>query len=198
MGIGIDTPGLDTTSNPTAGWRQGTDLWVFAYGSLMWNPDFPHDEARTARLLGYHRAMCILSYQWRGTPERPGLVMGLDRGGSCRGRAFRVAAPLVPDVMEQVYRREMPTGVYAPRFVPVTLDDGRKVKAWAFIARRGHPQYLPHAAPEHQATLIRQGHGQAGPCREYLANTIAQLESLGLEDKSLKRLLELVEDTKSR
>lgn len=166
---------------------------MFAYGSLMWNPDFLHEETRTARLWGYHRAMCILSYQWRGTPERPGLVMGLDRGGSCRGRAFRVAAPLVPAVMEQVYRREMPTGVYHPRFVPVTLDDGRRVDAWAFIARKGHPQYLPHAAPDHLATLIRQGHGQAGPCREYLANTIAQLEMLGLGGDGLTRLLKLVD-----
>lgn len=193
MDIGIATPQSDTTSNPTAGWRQGSDLWVFAYGSLMWNPDFGHAEARTARLWGYHRAMCILSHQWRGTPQRPGLVMGLDRGGSCRGRAFRVAAPFVPAVMEQVYRREMPTGVYTPRFLPATLDDGRRVEVWAFVARPDHPQYLGGASPEHQAALIRQGHGQAGPCRDYLANTIAQLESLGLGGESLRRLLALVD-----
>jgi cation transport protein ChaC len=159
----------------------------------MWNPGFPHEEARTARLWGYHRAMCILSYQWRGTRARPGLVMGLDRGGSCRGRVFRVAAPLVPSVMEQVYRREMTTQVYVPRFVPVTLDDGRRVEAWAFVARRGHPQYLGKAAPDRLAALIAQGHGEAGSCREYLANTIAQLEALGLEDQSLKRLLVLAD-----
>nr|WP_242442924.1 gamma-glutamylcyclotransferase [Magnetospirillum sp. 15-1] len=192
--MAIATPQPDTTSNPTAGWRQGTDLWVFAYGSLMWNPDFDHDEARTARLAGYHRAMCILSYQWRGTPERPGLVMGLDRGGSCRGRVFRVAAPQVPAAMEHIYRREMPTGVYVPRFVPVTLDDGRRVEAWAFIARRGHPQYVAHSSPERSAALIRQGHGKAGACRDYLANTIVQLEMLGLGGAGLKRLLALVDD----
>ncbi|BAE53254.1 gamma-glutamylcyclotransferase [Paramagnetospirillum magneticum] len=191
--MGIATPEPDTTSNPTTGWRQGTDLWVFAYGSLMWNPEFRHEEARTARLSGYHRALCILSHQWRGTPERPGLVMGLDRGGSCRGRAFRVAAPEVPEVMAQIYRREMPTGVYAPRFVPVTLDDGRRVEAWAFIARRDHPQYLAHATPEQRAALVRQGHGHAGPCRDYLANTIAQLEMLGLGGKALRQLLALVD-----
>lgn len=177
-----------------AGWRQGTDLWVFAYGSLMWNPDFDHVEARTARLAGYHRAMCILSYQWRGTPERPGLVMGLDRGGSCRGRVFRVAAPQVPAAMEHIYRREMPTGVYVPRFVPVTLDDGRRVEAWAFIAKHGHPQYMAHSSPEQSAALIRQGHGKAGPCRDYLANTVVQLEALGLGGESLRRLLALVDD----
>jgi glutathione-specific gamma-glutamylcyclotransferase len=194
MGMGIATPESDTTSNPTAGWRQGTDLWVFAYGSLMWNPDFEHEEARTAQISGYHRAMCILSYHWRGTEEKPGLVMGLDRGGSCRGRAFRVAAAKVPGVMAQIYRREMPTGVYQPRFLPVTLDDGRKALAWAFIARRDHPQYQPPAAPEHLAALIRQGHGNAGPCRDYLANTIAQLELLGLGGEGLKRLLALVDE----
>lgn len=191
--MGIATSKPDTTSNPTAGWRQGTDLWVFAYGSLMWNPDFAHDEARTARLGGYHRAMCILSHQWRGTPERPGLVMGLDRGGSCRGRAFRVAAPKVPAVMDHIYRREMSAGVYVPRFVPVALDDGRRVEAWAFIARHGHPQYLADSTPERLAALIRQGHGQAGPCRDYLANTIIQLEALGLSGDGLKRLLALVD-----
>jgi cation transport protein ChaC len=193
MDIDGSTPGADSTSNPTAGWRQGTDLWLFAYGSLMWNPGFRHAEARTARLFGHHRAMCILSYRWRGTPERPGLVMGLEPGGSCRGRAFRVEAPDVPGVMAEVYAREMPTGVYIPRFLPVVLDDGRRVEAWAFVARRGHPQYLARPAPARAAALIRQGRGEAGPCRDYLANTIDQLDAMGLGDRSLRRLLALVD-----
>ncbi|KIL97962.1 Uncharacterized protein involved in cation transport [Paramagnetospirillum magnetotacticum MS-1] len=160
----------------------------------MWNPDFEHEETRTAQISGYHRAMCILSFLWRGTAERPGLVMGLDRGGSCRGRAFRVAAIKVPEVMARIYSREMPTGVYEPRFLPAVLDDRRKVQAWAFVARRDHPQYLAQATPDQRAALIRQGHGTAGPCRDYLANTITQLEMLGLGSEGLKRLLALVDE----
>lgn len=187
------TPLSLSTSTPTEGWRQGTDLWVFAYGSLMWNPDFPHAEVHTARLFGYHRAMCILSLLWRGTPERPGLVLGLDRGGSCPGRAFRVEAPLVPESMARLYAREMPSGVYEPRFLPVRLEDGRRVEAWTFLARRDHPQYR-RDDPTVAATLIRQGRGQAGPCRDYLANTLAQLHGLGLRDRRLERLLLLVDE----
>ncbi|MBI3446631.1 MAG: gamma-glutamylcyclotransferase [Magnetospirillum sp.] len=186
-------PEGNSTCTPRAGWRQGTDLWVFAYGSLMWRPDFEAQEVASARLMGYHRAFCILSSHYRGTPERPGLVLGLDRGGSCRGRALLVAAPLVPEVMDRLYRREMVTGVYAPRFVPVTLEDGRRVSAWTFLARRDHPQYFADRDNAALAALIRQGSGEAGPCREYLANTIAQLEALGLGCGGLRRLLALVD-----
>lgn len=178
-----------STSTPTEGWRQGTDLWVFAYGSLMWNPGFTHAEVCTARLFGYHRALCILSLLWRGTPERPGLVLGLDRGGSCPGRAFRVEAALVPDTMERLYAREMPSGVYVPRFLPVRLEDGRRVTAWTFLARRDHPQYRRDDGSEAAAALIRQGTGKAGPCRDYLANTLEQLHRLGLRDRRLENLL---------
>lgn len=160
----------------------------------MWRPDFPHVETHTARLVGYHRTMCILSTRWRGTPERPGLVLGLERGGSCLGLAFRVEAALVPAVMAQIYAREMPTDVYSPHFLPVTLGDGRRVDAWAFVARRDHPQYLAERDPSRIAALIRQGIGQGGACRDYLVNTIRQLETLGLSDRPLKRLLALVDE----
>ncbi|MGE5504914.1 MAG: gamma-glutamylcyclotransferase, partial [Actinomycetota bacterium] len=114
---------------------------MFAYGSLMWRPDFDHAEARPARLLGWHRALCILSTHYRGCPERPGLVLGLDRGGSCVGRAFRVEADKAEAVLRLLHEREMITNVYQPRFLPVTLDDGRRVPAWSFIVDRRHRQY---------------------------------------------------------
>ncbi|OAN48194.1 gamma-glutamylcyclotransferase [Paramagnetospirillum marisnigri] len=158
----------------------------------MWRPDFPHVEESGARLKGYHRAMCILSNHYRGTHERPGLVLGLDRGGSCRGRAFRVAADLVDEVQRMLFEREMITGVYLPRFVPITLDDGRRQAAWAFIARRDHAQYVPPDQARAVA-LIRQGEGKAGRSRDYLAQTVAALEGLGVEDRALKRLLALVD-----
>lgn len=168
-------------------------MWVFAYGSLMWRPDFAHEEVRPARLRGYHRALCILSNLYRGTTERPGLVLGLDRGGSCVGRAFRVSAAAAEAVMAQLHEREMVTGVYIPRFMPVTLDDGRRVAAWAFLARPDHEQYFRATAPEDAARLIRQGIGKAGTSRDYLACTIEQMEALGIRDGSLHRLLALVD-----
>ncbi|WP_082914969.1 gamma-glutamylcyclotransferase [Paramagnetospirillum marisnigri] len=184
---------LPSTSTPAGDIGQAAPpFWVFAYGSLMWRPDFPHVEESGARLKGYHRAMCILSNHYRGTHERPGLVLGLDRGGSCRGRAFRVAADLVDEVQRMLFEREMITGVYLPRFVPITLDDGRRQAAWAFIARRDHAQYVPPDQARAVA-LIRQGEGKAGRSRDYLAQTVAALEGLGVEDRALKRLLALVD-----
>jgi cation transport protein ChaC len=177
-----------------AGNGQGCpEFWVFAYGSLMWRPDFPHVEARAARLRGYHRAMCILSNHYRGTPERLGLVLGLDFGGSCVGRAFRVAPDLAGEVRQILFAREMITGVYRPRDVPVRLDDGRHVVAWAFIADRSHVQYHGDRDPASAVALIRQGVGVAGSSRDYLASTIAEMERLGVRDGALHRLLRQVD-----
>ncbi|RAU24044.1 gamma-glutamylcyclotransferase [Paramagnetospirillum kuznetsovii] len=181
----------DSTSTPAA--AAGQPFWVFAYGSLMWRPDFPHVEERPARLKGYRRAMCILSNHYRGTHERPGLVLGLDRGGSCLGRAFRVEDALADAVRQTLHDREMITGVYAPRFLPVTLDDGRRVAAWAFLARRDHDQYVADDL-DRAVALIRQGVGQAGTSRDYLACTLDALAAMGVEDKALRRLLARVDD----
>ena len=159
----------------------------------MWRPDFDHVEVRPARLGGYHRAMCILSNIYRGTHERPGLVLGLDRGGSCLGRAFRVAPADAGAVHARLYEREMITGVYLERMVTVRLDDGRRVGALAFVADRRHVQYLPAGDLARAAVLIRQGVGKAGSSRDYLACTVEQLTALGIKDGALHRLLALVE-----
>ena len=111
----------------------GTDLWVFGYGSLMWNPEFPYAERRQALLRGYHRRFCVYSHRYRGTPDRPGLVLGLDRGGSCRGIAFRVEPPHVNSTIDLLWDREMVSGVYAPKIIKVTTDGGR-IPACAFVA----------------------------------------------------------------
>lgn len=169
------------------------DLWVFAYGSLMWSPGFTHLEARSALLRGYHRAMCILSTHYRGCHAAPGLVLGLDRGGSCRGRAFRVDAADSAAVIAYLHEREMLTNAYDPRYLPVHIDDGRRVKAYGFVVRHDHPQYCGRLTPEESARLIRQGHGSRGPCRDYLANTIRHLEELGIREGPLHRLLALVD-----
>src|SRR5688572_31561615 len=117
------------------------DLWVFGYGSLMWRPGFPFLERAHAHLYGYHRSLCVLSHVHRGTPEKPGLVLGLDRGGRCHGVAFRVLASEAEATTAYLREREQVTKVYVERRLPVTLDDGREVTALAYIVDRRHPQY---------------------------------------------------------
>lgn len=173
------------------------DFWVFAYGSLMWRPDFDYLEARTALLRGWHRAMCIYSTIYRGCPDRPGLVLGLDRGGSCRGRAFRIAATDVDAVKALLHEREMVTNVYEPRMLWVSLEDGRRVLSYSFIARRDHVQYAGRLPTPEAARLIRQGRGTSGGCRDYLANTVRHLAELSLADPMLERLLALVDRAES-
>src|SRR3712207_8276797 len=134
-----------------AGSRQGSgagdmndlteDLWVFGYGSLMWRPGFPHLERVHAHLYGYHRSLCVFSHVHRGTPEHPGLVLGLDRGGRCHGVAFRVDAAEAAETVRYLREREQVTAVYRERSLPVRLDDGRAVAALAYVVDRSHPQY---------------------------------------------------------
>jgi cation transport protein ChaC len=166
----------------------GTDLWVFGYGSLMWNPEFPFIERRQALLRGYHRRFCVYSHRYRGTPDRPGLVLGLDRGGSCRGIAFRVEAPHVEATIDLLWDREMVSGVYAPKIIKVSTDAGR-IPACTFVADRGHRQYCGELCPADVVRFIRQGVGERGPNLDYLANTVDHLRELGIIDQGLERLL---------
>lgn len=170
----------------------GEDLWVFGYGSLMWQPGFPHSETRLATLHGFHRRFCIASSRYRGTVERPGLVLGLDRGGSCRGLAFRIPAPEVAAVLDYLHEREMGTRVYRPQRRPVATAAG-PVPALCFVVDRAHSQYTGRLTLEETARIIAEAAGQRGPCSDYLANTVRQLESLGIDAGELKRLLRLVE-----
>jgi cation transport protein ChaC len=169
----------------------GAPAWIFAYGSLMWNPGFAHDAAEPALLRGWHRSFCIYSRRYRGTPERPGLVLGLDRGGACRGRAFRVAGARLEAALRYLWEREMAGGVYDFRRVPLEIAEGR-VAGWAFTARRDHRGYAGRLGVEETARLILQGIGGRGHCREYLENTVRHLECLGLLDGPLHALEEKV------
>lgn len=166
----------------------GTDLWVFGYGSLMWNPEFPYAERRQALLRGYHRRFCVYSHRYRGTPDRPGLVLGLDRGGSCRGIAFRVEPPHVDSTIDLLWDREMVSGVYSPKFIKVSTDEGR-IPACTFVADRAHRQYCGELGPADVVRFIRQGVGERGPNRDYLANTVGHLRDLGIVDQGLEKLL---------
>ncbi len=169
--------------------RQG--VWIFGYGSLMWDPGFPCLEAHPALLRGYHRSFCIYSIRFRGTFERPGLVLGLERGGSCRGRVFRVAAAKAEEVFAYLHDRELVHYSYARRCLPVRLPD-RTVKAYTYVVNRDHPRYTGKLSLEQSARLILQGHGRGGSNVVYLKNTIHHLDKLGISDGPLHRLLEVV------
>jgi glutathione-specific gamma-glutamylcyclotransferase len=163
------------------------DEWIFGYGSLMWDPGFAYCEARPGLLRGYHRRFCVYSEDYRGTPERPGLVLGLDRGGACKGIAFRVPAVDVEAALHYLWDREMRERTYRLLAVSVALDD-RIVRARAFVVDRAQPRYAGRLTLEETARLIHQGVGGRGPCREYLENTVRQLEALGMIDGPLHRL----------
>lgn len=165
------------------------NLWVFGYGSLMWDPGFPYVRWAPALIHGYHRAMCISSSRWRGTPERPGLVLGLDRGGACRGIAFLVAAADVAVTLRELWAREMRRRIYLPRLLRTRLPD-KKVRALAFVADPRHAEYSGHLTLEQTAERIANCHGARGPNLEYLVRTIEHLAELGVRDHYLLRVLE--------
>jgi len=176
------------------------DLWVFAYGSLMWRPGFDYAERRPAKLYGHHRAFCVFSHVHRGTPESPGLVLGLDRGGSCRGLAYRVQACQAAQVLQYLRAREQVTKIYHEIMLCVHLIDvagnknafPEKVDALCFVVDRAHHQYAGKLGADDQTRLIVQGRGQSGKNPEYLANTLQHLEEMGIEDRGLTRLWQAV------
>jgi cation transport protein ChaC len=177
----------------------GGDVWVFGYGSLIWKPGFPHDGTHPALLRGFHRRFCLWSRFYRGTPEAPGLVLGLDRGGACRGVAFRVPSAAAEDVLAYLDARENMGAetVYDRRMLPVRLLDAapagrrpRVVRAVAYVANRAHPSYC-RPCPDTAAAAIARGVGQAGANRDYLLHTVAHLRAMGVRDAGLDRITRL-------
>jgi cation transport protein ChaC len=168
------------------------DLWVFGYGSLMWRPDFPYLERVPARLVGLHRALCVYSFVHRGTPEKPGLVLGLDRGGACRGIAYRVAAGDRDRTFAYLREREQVTSVYieSSRRITLSASPPREVTALVFLVDRSHAQYAGRLDIEHQIHLVRQGHGRSGANLDYVLSTIAEIEAQGCRDSKLHAIAE--------
>ena len=167
------------------------DFWVFGYGSLMWRPGFPHADTVPARLAGAHRSLCVYSWVHRGTQNRPGLVLGLDRGGACRGLAFRVAPGDWDAVVAYLRAREQVTAVYLEHARPVTLvGDGqeRRVTALTYVVDRRHAQYAGRLSHDDRVRIVRQGRGQSGPNADYVRNTVAHLEELGIHDAELSAI----------
>lgn len=168
---------------------QGPSRWVFGYGSLIWRPGFAALSATPALLRGAHRRLCIYSHRHRGTPDRPGLVFGLVRGGACRGMAFEVAAAEWAGVHAYLNAREMDAGVYLDTLRPVRLADGRVVEALAYVVDERHVQFAGRLALEEQVRLVRAGIGESGPNPEYVLETARHLELLGIRDGSLDELV---------
>jgi cation transport protein ChaC len=165
------------------------DLWVFGYGSLMWSPCFDYTHKAPALAHGYHRALCILSTRYRGTERKPGLVMGLCRGGSCWGMAYRVDAPRLRRALARLWYREMPRRVYKPTLIPVRLSRARVVRALAFVADPAHPAYVRELDLHGRARLVAQGIGVRGPCVDYIRNTLEHMQEVGVRDPHLERIL---------
>ena len=168
------------------------DFWIFGYGSLMWRPGFDFLEQRPARMTGVHRSLCVYSFVHRGTPERPGLVLGLDRGGACRGIAFRIAPARREQTLAYLREREQATMVYLERVRNVTLHGKteRLVRALVYVVDRGHPQYAGRLTLEQQLHHIRQAHGRSGANPDYVLATVAALEQIGCYDRDLHALAE--------
>ena len=181
----------------TAAKTGNEDLWVFAYGSLMWRPGFDFLDRVPARLIGLHRALCVLSFVHRGTPERPGLVLGLDRGGMCRGIAYRVDAASRAQTIAYLRGREQVTTVYLETVRQIELEDvaRRRVRALCYIVDRGHVQYAGRLTLAESLHHVRQGHGQSGPNRDYVLETVRALEALGYRESDLHLLAQRLTGT---
>lgn len=171
-------------------------FWVFGYGSLIWRPGFPFAEQRPAKMLGYHRSLCVYSHVHRGTPEHPGLVFGLDRGGSCRGMAFKVLPQNVDAVIGYLREREQVTSVYLERHLPVRIDGvsavdaTRSLTALTYVVDRQHRQYAGRLDQEKLLSMVRNAAGQSGRNPDYVRETHRALLDMGVNDRTVAWLSE--------
>lgn len=170
-----------------ASWTPQKDLWVFAYGSLIWRPEFDFSERRLARLHDHHRSLCLWSRVNRGTPEVPGLVFGLDHGGSCSGVVFRIPGTAVTETFEALWAREMSTGAYIPRWLACDTERG-EVEALAFVIDRNGSGYVPHLPEDDLVRIILRASGTYGPCIDYVLQTAEALKASGICDEHLDGL----------
>ena len=164
-----------------------TGIWVFGYGSLIWNPAFHFTDRVVGRVFGFHRRFCLWTHLGRGCPERPGLVLGLERGGSCRGVAYHIAPDAAMEELDIVWRREMISDAYVPRWVAVRTPMAT-VQAITFTINQAHERYARDLSDEEAAAAIAGASGFLGPCADYLINTVDHLADLGIHDRPLERL----------
>jgi cation transport protein ChaC len=165
------------------------DLYIFGYGSLLWNPAFHFVSQMPATVHGWHRRFCLKMMVGRGTRELPGLMLALDHGGACKGVAFRIAAAQAADELGILWPREMYGGAYNARWVRLKTEDGEK-RALTFVINRKHPRYVREICVPETARMIATAGGDLGSCREYLENTVQHLAELGIRDSNLQRIVE--------
>jgi cation transport protein ChaC len=184
----LDDEQLSASLNATLAVKpKGAGWWIFAYGSLLWNPLFPVEEMRPATARGLHRRFCLWSLASRGTLEYPGLVLGLEHGGTCRGVALRLPAPLAMDELHLLWRREMVVGSYRPKWVKVNAG-GRELVALTFVVRRDHPQYAGKLPLDKQIEVLATARGAFGSSGDYLERTRIALVAHGITDPYLDDL----------
>lgn len=175
--------------------RARNSVWVFGYGSLIWEPGFAYSSRQIARLDGYRRSFCMRSIHHRGTVARPGLVLALDAGqGVCEGVAFEIPTRIAEESLEYLRARELISAAYLEACAPVTLRDGRQVEAVTYVIDRAHDQYCAGLSLEDQAQIIASAVGGRGPNCAYLFNTAAHLAELGLHDSDLEWLAARVKE----
>ncbi|MDI1286007.1 MAG: gamma-glutamylcyclotransferase [Reyranella sp.] len=173
-------------------YKPGEEAWIFAYGSLMWNPALEFAESSPSRVEGWRRSFCFWTPYGRGSPELPGLMLGLEGGGSCEGIAYRLAPHQVRSELEILWNREMLSGVYQATWVPTLLRDGRTVTAVTFVVEPAHCQYCGDLSMERAAHHIAFAEGRRGACRDYLTNTAEHARLLGIHDPYIEELMERV------
>ena len=170
----------------------GEDVWIFGYGSLIWNPAFHFVDTRIGTLFGYHRRFCLWITLGRGSPDYPGLMLGLERGGCCHGLAMRIAPEAVETETDIIWRREMLRGVYIPRLVRLR-SNGTIIRAVAFVINHHHGAYAGTLPEDTVVERLAKAKGRLGPCAEYLDNTVEHLNDLGLRDRHMSRLRDEVQ-----
>ncbi len=178
---------IDASCHDTLAGAPPGDVWVFGYGSLIWNPTIHFSEKRVGHVTGYHRRFCLWTHLGRGNPDCPGLLLGLEHGGSCSGLAFRIPADQAEHECRVIWHREMISGSYVPRWVDVRTDTG-DVRAIAFIINHEHMRYAGRLSDEEVADAIANAEGSLGNCADYLINTAEHLEDLGVLDTPLRHL----------
>lgn len=187
----------DSLAQTMAEHPAGEDLWLFGYGSLMWNPVIEFAERRVATIYGFHRAYSLWLLLGRGSPDHPGLMLALDRGGSCAGLAFRIPADLLKREMPLLWRREMPGRTYRPQWVTAHAKEGH-VRALTFVADRRSPRYAGKLTDDEIAKRVATASGILGTCTAYLSDAVATLQSLGLRDPRMSRIAKLVAEEQAK
>lgn len=169
-----------------------SDFWVFGYGSLMWNPGFEPADRHIATVHGFHRSLCVYSWVHRGTRESPGLVLGLDKGGSCRGVALKVPRSGADEIVAYLRARELVTDVYLEQQRTVKLDSGRRVEALVYVVDRNHEQYAGRMADAQISEIVTRSKGHSGHNLDYVVNTVAHLREEGIFDPHLEAVADLL------